>query len=204
MRRQAIRVKIAKGVSHRRSVGAPHPRVIGSRMADLRRLGGTRERNGSVDLGRSRTDSCRWSSNSTSARARRCGGLGGLRAEPVRYGATGTRGVLLERLLRLRRRRRRDRQTWRSLGHLMLRAHLLVLRGRRGRRRGQLALSTTGHDTVEETGAGGNGGGLLRRARVGRRTADAGRRVSTSSLKLTAEHGNFLFVPVQKLAVSSL
>lgn len=182
---------------------APHAGVIRRRVADLRRLGRAGERDRGVDLGSSGPNGGRRSADTPSAGTRRCGALGRLRCKTVGYGALGR--ILLERrLLRLRRGGRgRDGESWRALGHLVLRAHLLVL-GRRRRRRGQLALTTAGHDAVEKTVAGGNGRRLLRRAGMGRRPADAGRRVSTSSFELAAEHRDFFLVPVGNSMVSIL
>lgn len=165
-------------------MGTSHSGMIGRRVADLRRLRRTREGDRSVNLGRSGSNGRGRSADATSAGPRRRRTLRGLRSKAVRHRALR---ILLERgLLRLRRRRRRrnGKTRW-ALSHLVLRTHLLVLRRRRGGR-GQLTLATACHDAIEEAVTGSDGGGLLRRASMGRRTANAGRRVATSSLKLAA------------------
>lgn len=189
--------------------------MVGGGMADLRRLRGTRERDGGVDLRGGRADSSGRPADATPSRARRGSARGWLGSHAVGRGALGVgllllllgrRRVLLGRLLRrllllellgLRlRRRRRNREARRSLGHLMLGTELLVLgRGRRGR--GQATLASAGHDAVEEAVARRNRWRLLRRACVRRRSAvhSGGCVAAARNFELAAKMLDLVFIP---------
>lgn len=168
---------------------------------NLRRLSRAGVRHGSVDL-RSRWAARRGTSDPASlTRARRSRRLRRLRRKAIR---TGTLGILLEGRLRLLRRRwgrrRRSLKGRRARGHLVLR-RLLLLLGRRGRRREPGLATLASHDSAEHIIADADGRWLLRRASVLRRAADRARgRASTGVGEISAQMGNLFFIPKQEVS----
>jgi hypothetical protein len=217
--RQTVGIQIAEGIAYRgtgrRGVRPADASMVRRGVADLGRLGGTREGDRSVNLRGRRSHGAGRPTDTTTSRAGRSRALGGLRPDAVsgrspRVGLLLLRwgrlllgrllGRLLRRLLLLEvlglRLGRRDRKAGRTLSHLMLRAELLVLlrRGRRGSEAG--SLTSAGHYAVEEAVAGGDRGRLLRRAGVRRRPAvHTGRGVAAGDLELAAEMLDLIFVP---------
>jgi hypothetical protein len=164
--------------------------------ADLGRLGVAWVGRRSVDLGGGGSDSVGRATNTsgTSTRAGRRRTLGWLRAHAISDGTLRI-ALLVLGLLGGIRMRRGDRESRWPLGHLMLRAHLLLLRRGVLLRRGKTCLVTAGHDAAEETVAGRNRWGLLGWSSVLGRSGNAGRRNAfASGLELVSKHGDFLFV----------
>lgn len=202
--RDRVKFKIAKRVADGgwgRS-WATYTGVIRCGMADLRRLTTAGVGDRRVDLGGSRSDCVRGSSNSaTGVWAGRLSALWRLRTHAV---GNGTLGILLVRssLLRwllLSTRVRRGRQSRRPLTDLMLRAQLLFVRRTvllgLLLRRGEAALVATSHDATEESVTRRDGRRLLGRTTM-RRGARERLALATGGLgELVSEHAQFLFVP---------
>jgi len=172
---------------------------LSRRVADLRRLRGSRVGNRRVNLWRSRTDSRRGTAD-RSPTGRRGGALRGLRADAIRDGALGV--ALLEWWLLggTGRRRYGGEATWgrRSLADLAMGPHLLGLGWRRGRR-SETALSSSRHGAIKEIATGCEDRRLLARARmlwVGIHGTLRGS--SAGGVELPAKHLDFFLVPVEK------
>lgn len=212
----SIDLEIAEGVTNGRSARTTHASVVGSGMADLRRLGVAGIGHGSVDLRSRGADGVGGPADASPARAGRSSALRRLGTHAIGDGALRI-ALGVGRLL-LAAGVRRDGEAGRALSHLVLRSQLLlrrrVLLGRRlllllrGRLltlllalllllgRGETSLAAASHDTAKETVAGRDGRRLLRRAGVLRRAGDARLRGTFSgSLELMSEHADLLLVP---------
>lgn len=125
MRSDGIDFQVTESVANGRNARTTHASVIRSGMADLWRLRVAGIGNGGVDLGSRGPDGVRWAADAPATGARRSGTLRRLRAHAVGNGTSWV-GLRVGRLLAAWV-RRGDGQAGRALGHLMLRAHLLLL-----------------------------------------------------------------------------
>lgn len=214
----SIELQFTKGIAYGwGSTGSAHATVIRGRLVDLRRLCVSRVWHWGINLRRGRSHPVgRTADTTTAARTRRCRALRRLRAHPIGHRALRIRlliGALRLLLLLLRGRvgRRYRRKARRSLGHLVLRAHLLLRR----RpvllmllllllllllRRREPALVATRHDPAKKAIAWGDRWGrLLGRAGVLRGTGHcwlAGGALTTRGLcKLVSQDAELLFIP---------
>lgn len=139
VRRNRLDLEVAKRIAN--AASATHARIR-SRMADLRRsIGGIRR--GSVDLRGGRADG-RAADTSTARTGRRCA------RRTLRTHAIGTlRITTIGRLLGVGV--RRTRHGGRTLGHLVLRTHLLFLWRSVRLGRSEALLVAAGHDATKQT-----------------------------------------------------